>query len=146
VQDHEKTPAAAGRASQRSRGVIFGAGCTKNATFWAANPTYSGASRSTTTRAAPLSCIAYNLPMPRANCSIQGSPTSTVMIFYVGNKRIGPVRRYSDEQSVFTVLRRAHANLETIQIVEMALAQRRPCNVTLELSDEQYRKLSGKTS
>ena len=79
--------------------------------------------------------------MPRVSCSIQDSPTSTVMIFYVGNQMIGPVRRYSDEQRVFEVLRRAHANLETIQIVEMVLAQRRPCNVTLELTDEQYAKL-----
>jgi hypothetical protein len=79
--------------------------------------------------------------MPRVNCSIQDSPTHTVMIFYVGNQRIGPVRRYVDEQMVFTILRRAHANLETMQIVEMALAQRRPCNVTLELTDEQYAKL-----
>jgi hypothetical protein len=83
--------------------------------------------------------------MPRVNASIQDYPTHLIIIFYVGNQKIGPTVRCADEEAVFRVLRRAHANLETLNVVEMSLAQRRPCNVELTLTDEQYRKLSNAT-
>jgi hypothetical protein len=64
-----------------------------------------------------------------------------LVIFIEGQRRIGPILRCRDEETVFRVLRRAHANLETLNIVEMSLRARRPCTVDLTLTDEQYRKL-----
>jgi hypothetical protein len=40
-------------------------------------------------------------------------------------------------------LRRAHANLETLNIVEHALSERRPVMIDLDLTEDQFRKLRG---
>lgn len=80
--------------------------------------------------------------MPRIRASIQDLPTGTLILFMQGNRRIGPILRCRDEETVFRVLRRAHANLETINIVEMSLRARQPCMVDLDLTDEQYKKLT----
>lgn len=82
--------------------------------------------------------------MPLVKMSIQDFPTGITVIFIQNNQRIGPMRRYHSEEPIFLILRRAHANLETINIVEMALQQSRPCMVELNLTDEQYRKLSSR--
>lgn len=85
----------------------------------------------------------YNSVMPRISASIQPNPRYLVIIFIEGNRRVGPILRCHGEETVFQVLRRAHANLETINIVEMALRANRPCMVDLTLNDEQYAKLKG---
>jgi hypothetical protein len=54
--------------------------------------------------------------------------------------------RYSSAEPVYEILRRGHANLETINIVEMNLAQRRPVMVDLKLTDEQYNTLRQRCS
>jgi hypothetical protein len=84
---------------------------------------------------------AYNSVMPRIIASIQENPMAIVIIFIEGQRRIGPILRCRDEETVFRVLRRAHANLESLSIVEMSLRARRPCTVNLTLTDEQYNRL-----
>ena len=78
--------------------------------------------------------------MPRVKVSIQDMPTHVYLIFIDRQRvaKIGPTRRFSSTEPVFELLCRAHANLETINIVEMALAQRRPVMIDLDLSDAQY--------
>jgi hypothetical protein len=78
--------------------------------------------------------------MPRVQVSIQDFPLHTIVIF-IDRKRqqqIGPMRRYRSTEIVIEMLRRAHADLATINIVENALADRRPCMVDLDLTDEQF--------
>jgi hypothetical protein len=79
-----------------------------------------------------------NRRMPRV--SIQDFPLHTIVIFIDRQRqaKIGPTRRYTSTEPVFEMLRRAHANLETLNIVEMAFRERRPCMVDLNLTDEQY--------
>ena len=79
--------------------------------------------------------------MPRVYASIQEYPMGFYVIFYVGKQRIGPIRRYRSEETIFLLLRSAHANLETLNIVEHALRNRTPCTVDVNLTDEQYGKL-----
>lgn len=82
--------------------------------------------------------------MPQVRVSIQNFMQSlTVLFLEMGSKPklLGPIRRYADESSVFEILRRAHASLETHNIVENALRENRCCTVVLDLSDEQYAKL-----
>ena len=80
--------------------------------------------------------------MPSVRVSIQEFPAHIYVVFYRDNKSIGPMRRYSTQERVMELLRRCHANLETINIVEMSLQARRPCVVEVNLTDEQIRKLS----
>ena len=80
--------------------------------------------------------------MPRVYVSIQEYPMGFYVIFYEGKHSIGPIRRYRSEETIFLLLRRAHANLETLNIVEHALRNRTPCTVDVNLTDEQYKKLS----
>jgi hypothetical protein len=43
-----------------------------------------------------------------------------------GNRKIGPTLRCRDQKTVFMVLRRAHAALEALNIVEMSLRNAAP--------------------
>jgi hypothetical protein len=78
--------------------------------------------------------------MPRVQVSIKDFPLHTIVIFIDPQRqvKIGPTRRYRSTEPVFEMLRRAHANLETINIVELAIRERRPCMIDLDLSDKQY--------
>jgi hypothetical protein len=72
-------------------------------------------------------------------------PTHIAVVFFdpVTNRGIGPVRRVRSEEILMEKLRRAHANLETLNIVEHALSERRPVMIDLDLTEEQFRKLRG---
>jgi hypothetical protein len=59
-----------------------------------------------------------------------------------GKHRIGRIYTYNSPEQVFAILRRAHANLETINIVEMSFAQHRTCSVDLSLTAEQFSRLN----
>jgi hypothetical protein len=61
-----------------------------------------------------------------------------------GQHAIGRSYAFNSLEDVFAILRRAHANLETINIVEHALRERRPCSVQLTLTAEQFSRLSRK--
>jgi len=76
--------------------------------------------------------------------SIQDFPTNVAVVFIdpKTQSKIGPVRRYSTNEMVFELLRRAHANLETINLVELAFAERRPIMIDLHLTEEQIAALS----
>ncbi len=84
--------------------------------------------------------------MPTVTASIQDMPRYTVVIFYdrMTSTKIGRTLRFTSEELLYELLRRTHANLETINIVEMALRERRPCMVDLRLTDEQFAKLQGR--
>jgi hypothetical protein len=79
-------------------------------------------------------------PLPRVQVSIQDMPLHTIVIFIDPQRqaKIGPTRRYSSTEPVMEMLRHAHPNLETLNLVENALVERRPCMVYLDLSAEQY--------
>jgi hypothetical protein len=78
--------------------------------------------------------------VPRVQVSIQDFPLHTIVIFIDRPRqaKIGPTRRYSSTEPVFEMLRRAKANLETINIMELAIRERRLCMVDLDLTDQQY--------
>jgi hypothetical protein len=82
--------------------------------------------------------------VPKVAVSIQSFPSYVACVFMDPKntqRQLGPVRRFADEQRVFEMLRRAHADLETHHIVENALRQGNCCRVTLDLTDEQYEKV-----
>lgn len=81
--------------------------------------------------------------MPRVQVSIQDFPTHTCVIFIDRRttQRIGPMRRFTSEHKLLEMLHRGRANLETINIVEHALRERRCCMIDLDLTDEQFEKL-----
>ena len=72
--------------------------------------------------------------------SFEPPKTHTYVIFIDPRRqaKIEPTRRYSSTEPVFEMLRRAHANLEMLNIVEMALVRRRPVMIDLDLFDQQY--------
>jgi hypothetical protein len=78
--------------------------------------------------------------MPRVQCSIQDMPSHTYVIFIDRQRQaqLGPMRRYSSHEPVMEILRRAHADLATVNLVERSLAEGRPCTVELNLSDAQF--------
>jgi hypothetical protein len=78
--------------------------------------------------------------MPRVQVSIQDYPTHRYVVFIDRKRqvRIGPMRTYRSSDTMMEMLRRAHANLETANLVERALAERRPVMIDLDLSAEQY--------
>jgi hypothetical protein len=82
--------------------------------------------------------------MPRVQVSIQDFPACLCLIFIRDGKAVGPTRRFTSQERAFELLRRAHANLETINVVENALRERRPSLVDLNLTDEQYLKLQSR--
>lgn len=95
----------------------------------------------------PPSRDANILPtMPPVQVSIQDFPTHCYVVFIDRKRqtRIGPTRRYRSSDTVMEMLRRAHPNLETVNLVERALAERRPVMIDLDLSAEQYAAIQGK--
>lgn len=62
-----------------------------------------------------------------------------------GQTRVGRTFTYPSQEQVFNILRRAHANLETLNIVEHSLGERRPCSVELTLTAEQFIRLNSRT-
>lgn len=82
--------------------------------------------------------------MPKVLACIHSYPNYVSVVFMDPQntqRQIGRSLKLADEERVFEMLRRAHANLETRNLLEMAFRERRPCWLTLELTDEQYRKL-----
>jgi len=86
----------------------------------------------------------------QAKIPVQMWVQETAFLYHVvftmpsGQNAIGRSYSYNSPEEVFDVLRRAHANLETINIVEHALSERRPCSVTLQLTHEQFGRLNRK--
>jgi hypothetical protein len=79
--------------------------------------------------------------MPKVMISIQELQYSYYVLFMIDNKKIGRTFRFASDELVYEMLRRAHANLETMNIVTNALTNRRPVMVAVNLTDEQVAQL-----
>jgi hypothetical protein len=79
----------------------------------------------------------------RLQVSIQDFPTHTCVIFIdkAAQKQVGPMLCLRSEEKLWELLKKCSANRETVSIVEMALAQRRPCMIDVTLTDLQVWKL-----
>lgn len=76
--------------------------------------------------------------------------TETAFTYHVtftlspGQQQVGRGYSLNSQEEVFALMRKAHATLEDINIVEMALSQRRPCSVVLGLTQDQFARLCRK--
>jgi hypothetical protein len=80
--------------------------------------------------------------MPKVRMHFYEMPMGLSICFLEGNRKIGHSRRYKDTDRIYDILRAAKAPQEDHHSVALALQSRRPGAVELNLTQQQYDKLT----